>query len=168
MKGCHVLSLGWLCKSILFENTAYSREPNSVFNIPLDITNSQYYLVIVQYIAKINVNYLRTFIHELRSEQDRLSKKKFQFQLAPTAVSEALTGFGHNSVSPFGLKTPIPVIVCRRCAELSPPFLMLGGGEVHVKLSLPVADLIRGCGAVVGDISDLRIEGDQQLMDETY
>ena len=97
----------------------------------------------------------------------RLSKKKFQFQLAPTAVSEALTGFGHNSVSPFGLKTPIPVIVCRRCAELSPPFLMLGGGEVYVKLSLPVADLIRGCCAVVGDISDLRVEGDQQFTDET-
>ena len=44
---------------------------------------------------------------------------------------------------------------------------MLGGGEVHVKLSLPVADLIRGCGAAVGDISDLRFEGDQHFTDET-
>ena len=86
--------------------------------------------------------------------------------MAPTAVSEALTGFGHNSVSPFGMKTKIPVIICRRCAELFPPFVMLGGGEVHVKLAVPVDELIRGCGAVVGDISELRCESDQQSPDE--
>ena len=47
-------SVPQLCKSILFENTAYSREPNYIFNTPFDVTNSQYYLVIVQYIGKIS------------------------------------------------------------------------------------------------------------------
>ena len=106
----------------------------------------------------MNVNYLRTFVHELRIESERLAKKKFQFQLAPSAISEQLTGFSHNSVSPFGLRSPIPVIVCSRCLSVTAPskVIFLGGGDVHVKLALPVNDLIRGCNAMVGDISDLR------------
>ena len=59
-------SIPQLCKSILFENTAYYSEPakesRSVSNGQFDVTNSQYYLVIVQYIGEfvnfINVNFL--------------------------------------------------------------------------------------------------------------
>jgi len=47
-------SIPQLCKSILFENTAYYSEPaKSVSNGQFDVTNSQYYLVIVQYIGEI-------------------------------------------------------------------------------------------------------------------
>lgn len=141
-----------LCKSIVFVNTAHCADSN-----PEDITNSLYYLVIVQYIAKVNTNYLRTLVHELRDKSQRLSKKKFHFQLAPNEVSEQLTGFGHNAICPFGLSTPIPIILCRRCTQVvSPALLVLGGGEVDMKLIIPLSDILRTERLVVGDVSDLR------------
>ena len=95
-------------------------------------------------------------MHELREKSQRLSKKKFNFQLAPNEVSEQLTGFGHNAICPFGLSTPIPIILCRRCTQMSPALLVLGGGEVDMKLLIPLSDILRVERLVVGDVSDLR------------
>jgi len=102
------------------------------------------------------VNSLRTLVHELRKPEDRLSKKKFHFQLADDQASFELSGFGHNAISPIGLKRDIPIIVCNRILGLNPPVIFLGGGEVDVKLALPVSDLVRGTAAIVGDITEER------------
>lgn len=106
--------------------------------------------------AKINVMSLRTLIHELRKPEDRLSKKKFHFQLANDEDSFTLSGFGHNAISPIGLMQAIPVVICRRCLGIKNGIIYLGGGKVDVKLALPVADLIRGTNAIVGDITEER------------
>lgn len=45
---------------------------------------------------------LKNFIHELRIPNDRLSKKKFHFQLAPDEVSLQLSGYIHNAITPIG------------------------------------------------------------------
>ena len=73
--------------------------------------------------------------------------------LAPEKVNDEMTGFLHNAVCPFGLATPIPILVCASCLQLSPPFLWMGGGEVDVKLGLPVSDFVRATGALVADVS---------------
>lgn len=65
-----------LCKTIIFENVACEHNDCS------DPTDSKYYLVIIQYIAKINTQVLRNFVHTLKPPEVRLSKKKFNFQLA--------------------------------------------------------------------------------------
>ena len=99
---------------------------------------------------------LRTLVHELRSPEDRISKKKFHFQLASDEDSFELSGFGHNAISPIGLKVPIPIVICKRILELSPPIIYLGGGKVDVKLAIPVNELIAATHALVGELTEER------------
>lgn len=99
---------------------------------------------------------LRTLVHELRKPEDRLSKKKFHFQLADDEVGFKLTGFGHNAISPVGMTENIPVIICNRCLAVKNGIIFLGGGEVDVKLALPVADLIACTNAITGNITEER------------
>jgi hypothetical protein len=69
-----------------------------------DHTNSQYYLVVVQYVESINTNKLSSELPGLRPPgSGRLEPKYFSdMRLAPEEVLEKLTGYGHNGVSPFG------------------------------------------------------------------
>ena len=99
---------------------------------------------------------LRTLVHELRRPEDRLSKKKFHFQLANDIDSFELSGFGHNAISPIGLKVNIPIIICKRCVSMNPPIIFLGGGDVDVKVALPISDLLSGTDAIVGEITEER------------
>jgi prolyl-tRNA editing enzyme YbaK/EbsC (Cys-tRNA(Pro) deacylase) len=151
LPGC--TSTAQLCKSILFENSFF--EDNPAYSAISFNGNSKYYLVVVQYLTKINLNSFTTVIHELTPKENRLAKKKFHFRLAPDEISFKLSGFRHNALSPFGMLTPnIPVIICSRCLENT--IIYLGGGEVDEKLSLPVSDFIASTGAIVADISDPR------------
>ena len=98
-------STSQLCKTIVFENLACTRDDCA------EATNSRFYCVIVQYEARFDAEKLRTFIHSLNAETTKLPKKKFNFQLASAEVSDRLTGFTHNAVTPFGMLHPIPVCV---------------------------------------------------------
>ncbi|POM80208.1 Hypothetical protein PHPALM_1986 [Phytophthora palmivora] len=152
--GCEVPHL---CKSIIVENVACI---NSGLDDPL---NSRYYCVVLQYNSKLDAEQLRRFVRDNIPEADRPAKKKFNFQHAPGEVSEELTGFGHNGVSTFGMKTPIPVIVAGAIAELKPPFLWLGGGAESVKLRISVQDLVKALGARVADgITTVRSDLDSE------
>ncbi|KAI9908985.1 hypothetical protein PsorP6_014729 [Peronosclerospora sorghi] len=140
--GCEIPHL---CKSIIVENVA------CVNNGVEDPLNSRYYCVVLQYISKLDAEQLRRFVRDNIPEADRLPKKKFNFQHAPGEVSEELTGFRHNAVSPFGMKTAIPVIVAGDVAALNPPFLWLGGGAETVKLRISVQDLVTALGARIAN-----------------
>jgi len=94
-----------------------------------------------------------------------------RFQVADAEESDGISGFPHNAVTPLGMATQLPVVVSRAIAELPAAgcsYVWLGGGEVHVKLRLPVPQLLRGgvlapaghCPAVIG-CTDLREEGDE-------
>ena len=80
----------------------------------------------------------------------------FPLHSAPEKVNDEMTGFLHNAVCPFGIATPIPILICASCLQLSPPFIWMGGGEVDVKLGIPVKDFIRATGSLVADISQPR------------
>ncbi|CAI5743484.1 unnamed protein product [Peronospora destructor] len=151
--GCEV---SHLCKSIIMENVAYF--DNGVE----DPLNSRYYCVVLQYNSKLDAEQLRRFVRNNIPETDRPSKKKFNFQHAPSEMSEKLTGFGHNGVSTFGMKTPIPVIVAGSIAALKSAFLWLGGGATNVKLRISVQDMVKALGARVADgITTLRTDLDK-------
>ena len=47
-------------------------------------------------------------------------------RLCPEDVSDALSGFGHNGVSPVGLATPLPIVLSHRIARLEPDFFFCG------------------------------------------
>lgn len=154
--GCHPRHL---CKTIVFENVSCEHSSCA------DITDSRYYCVIVQYCARIQAEKLRDFIYRLRPEEKRIPKNKFILRLADESASQALTGFVHNAISPLGMLTPIPVIICTGAASVRPSFLWLGGGAVDVKLCVPVSDLIRCSGALVADVSEEREAGNMTNMD---
>ena len=62
----------------------------------------------------------------------------------------------HNAVSPFGMITKIPFIICERIVSVTSPIEFRGGGYVDVKLEIPLDEFIRTTNATVTDISDLR------------
>lgn len=75
-------------------------------------------------------------------------------------MSNRLTGFYHNGVSPYGLLTDIPVVLCNECLNISPSYIYMGGGKVDVKLGVSVKDFIRSTNAIVGKVSIQRIKSD--------
>jgi len=58
-------------------------------------------------------------------------------------ISNELTGFEHNAVSPVGIRTRLPIILSHRIAQLRPDLFWLGAGEVDLKVGLSAADFIR-------------------------
>jgi prolyl-tRNA editing enzyme YbaK/EbsC (Cys-tRNA(Pro) deacylase) len=76
-----------------------------------------------------------------------------------------IAGFVRNAISPFGMYTMIPVVVSASAASLRPSYLWLGGGEVDVKLRVPVQQLLSHLHAAVIDCTTSRVppsmEGDE-------
>ena len=152
-----------LCKTIVFENVAYK----AAHNLPglqcptewADRSNSRYYCVVVQYGAKIDTDLVAKAVVNLRQPGPagaRLSLSHFNFQLAPEAVSARLTGFTHNGVAPFGLACALPVVVCQRCLDVSPPRVWMGGGHPDLKLCVGATDLARSLDAITEYVSHSR------------
>jgi prolyl-tRNA editing enzyme YbaK/EbsC (Cys-tRNA(Pro) deacylase) len=139
-----------LCKTILVQNCA------CIHNEYSDILDSKYYCIIIQYSHKLNAEKLKEFVHNLKAKEFRVPKKRFNFQLAPEDISAELTGFSHNAVSPFGLSKVIPIILCAACTAMSPPYMWMGGGEVDLKLGMPLSDFLRATNALIADISEPR------------
>lgn len=78
-------------------------------------------------------------------------------RLAPEDVSEKLTGYGHNGVSPFGmLDASIPVIVCKSVLNVRPKFVWMGGGHKDLKLGMAVSEFVNALNAIVLDVSEPR------------
>lgn len=146
-------STAQLCKTIVVENKNFYEDENKH---ELDPTNSRYYCIVIQYEHKLDGEKLKDFVMSLKPKSNRLPRKKFHFHLAPEKVNDGMTGFCHNAVCPFGLITPIPIIICKSCMLVSPSFLWMGGGEVDIKLGLPTHDFVRGTQAAIADISELR------------
>lgn len=154
-----------LCKACLFENKNYlPNNNNNNNNSPTatpDPTNSQYYLVVVQYVESINMKKLSSELRGLRPVgPTRFDPNYFSdLRLAPEDISEQLTGYGHNGVSPFGLlDTTIPIIVCQSIIEnVKPKFIWMGGGHKDWKLGMAVSEFVNALGAIVLDVSDPRV-----------
>ena len=129
---CLQCSIPQLTKSIIFENTSWIKYDDESNNN--DKTNAQYYLVVVQYQAKLDTDLLVDLIHTLRPPASRLPRKRFHFRLAPEHISDTLSGFQHNGVSPFGMHHDIPIVICSHCLEVQPSYLFMGGGKVDMKV----------------------------------
>jgi prolyl-tRNA editing enzyme YbaK/EbsC (Cys-tRNA(Pro) deacylase) len=140
-----------LTKSVLFENIKSDATDCS------DRTNSRYYLVVVQYEAEINGKKLASEIRALRPVgKGRLPPNKFEFRLASSQDNDSLTGYRHNSVTPFGLLEDVPVLMASAIRDVKPAFIFMGGGHVDLKLGMAVEEFVQGTNAIVADVSDPR------------
>lgn len=133
-------SIHHLCKSIVMENTRVEIDEDGA---------EKYYLVIVQYSAKLNSEKLKNIVHA--SSNGSLPKNKINMRLCPEEISNELTGFGHNAVSPIGIKHKLPIIMSDAIARLQPDFFWLGAGEVDLKVGMSADDFIRAYEPCVVD-----------------
>jgi len=46
-----------------------------------------------------------------------------------------MTGYEYGSVTPFCLKTQLPIVLSKRINDLNPRFFYMGGGEIDLKIS---------------------------------
>lgn len=125
-------SVGNLCKSMVMENTRDDRGFPGGLPSDSDPWQTKYVMVIVQYVAKLNGDKIRDFVYDKRD--GNTPRKKIKFRMAPEEVSDAITGYAHNAVSPIATKEKIPVLISHRILELQPDFFWLGAGEVDLKV----------------------------------
>ena len=134
-------SVHHLCKSIVMENTRVeSSEDPSI---------RKYWLILVQYTAKLHSDKLRNFVQ--KAHDGKLSKKQINMRLCPEDVSNELTGFEHNGVSPIAIKTRLPIIMSHKIAELQPDVFWLGAGEVDLKVGTSAAEFVKAYEPYVVD-----------------
>ena len=139
-----------LCKALLFKN-------RSVESSNFDRNNAQFYLVVVQYAAEINTKKLELEVRTLLPLEDRLEPSKYSFRLASEEDNDRLTGYAHNSVTPFGMAAhnQVPIIVASTIVS-DLKFMFMGGGHVDLKLGCAVNEFCSVTNAFILDISDSR------------
>lgn len=92
-----------------------------------------------------------SFVRSLKN--NALSKKKYNFRVADSKISDRLSGFEHNAVTPIGFRdSSVPVIMDEKITKLE--YVWLGGGEVDVKWAVSTKDFIRVFKPFVGPISN--------------
>ena len=68
----------------------------------------------------------------------KLGVKFFKLRLAKEQQAIDMTGYEFNGITPFMMKTDIPVILSKRITELEPAYLWFGGGRADLKLGISV------------------------------
>jgi prolyl-tRNA editing enzyme YbaK/EbsC (Cys-tRNA(Pro) deacylase) len=130
----------YLCKSIIMENTRFEA-PTPL--TPVVDGRIKYVLVIVQYTHKLHRERLIDAVRALEGDKAQgVPKSKYNLRLVEGTVSDALSGFEHNAVSPLGLRTPMPILIHAEILQLPRQHFWLGGGEVDVKLRFDTAAFV--------------------------
>ncbi|GKY98776.1 hypothetical protein MPSEU_000833800 [Mayamaea pseudoterrestris] len=145
-------SIHYLCKSLLMENKKHSSMNNDKESVS-DVTNPKFFLVVIQYAATLDVSKTINVLRSLRPVGSRLDAGQFDLRIASSEDNDAVTGYSHNSVTPFGLlQQDVPILLTDAVVPLK--YFWMGGGAVHVKLRVTVADFCRSLPhVIVGDIS---------------
>ena len=70
-----------------------------------------------QYTARLHAEKLKRALHKQQKEYGgALPIKQFNMRLVPEEVSDRLTGFRHNAVTPIGSASPdMPIVMSTRC-----------------------------------------------------
>jgi prolyl-tRNA editing enzyme YbaK/EbsC (Cys-tRNA(Pro) deacylase) len=152
----------YLCKSLLLENKKCT-SPND--------ENPRYVLVILQYAATLDEAKLTNVIRRRVPLERRLDPNQYDWRVASSEDNDRLTGYQHNSVTPFGLQDPhseVTIVLTETVIPLG--FFWMGGGHVHLKLGVATSDFITAFTnygptnnkktIVIGDISNPRVGGD--------
>ena len=129
-----------LCKSLVLVNSAMPADAP----VTADPSTSRFVVVLLQYVSRLDTDQLAK---SLRAHAPASHSGGFRLAVADEDASCAMTGYGHNAVTPFGSDTRLPVVVSEAIAGMagSRPgaAVWLGGGHVDVKLRLPVDQLLR-------------------------
>jgi len=136
-----------LCKSLLLENKKVSPSTND----DKDNTNPRFVLIVLQYESELDVKKLITSIRRLRPVTNRLEESQFDFRIADPEDNDRITGYAFNSVTPFGLKESVPIVLSSAIVPHS--YFWMGGGHVHLKLGMSVSDFLMLPGVMTMECS---------------
>eukprot|EP00439_Symbiodinium_sp_Y106_P045247 s1620_g5.t1 len=133
-----------LCKSVVMENTKLEGDTDG---------RVRSVLVVVQYVAKLHKEKLIKVVQAMEAERGlpALGKKQYNMRLLEGAACQAITGCGHNAVTP--LKQDLPMILSDAITKLPSGQFWLGGGHVDLKLRLQVEEAIRVMKMTVADVT---------------
>jgi prolyl-tRNA editing enzyme YbaK/EbsC (Cys-tRNA(Pro) deacylase) len=176
-------SIHCLCKSLLLENRKYSagikadkeRMHKQTPGPGNDHTYPQFVMVVLQYTSTLDPDKLTRVIRSLRPNvMSRLEAGHFDWRVAESADNDRITGYTHNSVTPFGMlvdrgsssKENVRLVLAQAAANAS-SFLYMGGGHVNLKLGLATSEFVachfQHCQSViVGDVTNPRSGGDSE------
>eukprot|EP00798_Chlamydomonas_sp_ICE-L_P022640 gene22640-29788_t len=141
-------SIHHLCKSMIMHNAKVDKHPG--FAEP---SSSKYVLVVVQYSARLDTKKLRALWNKLGGCKKGLNQ--YDFRLAPSEVSDSMSGFLHNAVTPVGIACPgIPIVLSHQIASLAPSVFWMGGGEVDLKLGLKASEFVEKYNAIVANVTE--------------
>lgn len=159
-----------LCKSLLLENKKYDVQnnlPRDTDKNVVDPTNPQFLMVIIQYEATLEVKKLITSIRKLRpvGTGRRLEESHFDLRVASSEDNDRITGYKHNSVTPFGLKdSTLPIILSE--AIIPHGYFWMGGGHIHLKLGMSVNDFMKVPNVQVMELSVPRTSADDDVIED--
>jgi prolyl-tRNA editing enzyme YbaK/EbsC (Cys-tRNA(Pro) deacylase) len=74
--------------------------------------------------------------------KNAVGKKQYSIRMVSQEVSDALSGFPHNAVTPIGMAKPVLVLLSDKIKTLPEGKMWLGGGEVDLKVRLDVAEFV--------------------------
>lgn len=116
-------STSHLCKSLLLEN---KKVTDDTFHFDF---HPRFVMVVLQYDAELSTDLLTRSIRRLRPVPERLdpSSSNFDWRVADPEDNDRITGYKFNSVTPFGLKKEVPIILCSSVADLE--YFWMGGGQ---------------------------------------
>ncbi len=77
----------------------------------------------------------------MRPVTNRLDESQFDFRVADPSDNDRITGYSFNSVTPFGLKAQVPIVLSSTIVPYS--YFWMGGGHVHLKLGMSVSDFLQ-------------------------
>jgi prolyl-tRNA editing enzyme YbaK/EbsC (Cys-tRNA(Pro) deacylase) len=140
------LNVEYLCKSLLLENRKVVQESPD---------NPRFVLVILQYAAALDTQKLCNVIRRLLPVSKRLDVSKYDFRIAAVEDNDRITGYQHNSVTPFGLREPVRIVMTENVVQLG--FFWMGGGHVHLKLGMATSEFCKALDTILGDISNPRL-----------
>lgn len=136
-----------LCKSLLLENKKVTTEA-------ADETNPKFLLVVIQYETTLDVKKLTTSVRKLRPVTDRLGESNYDFQVASAEDNDRITGYKFNSVTPFGLKEKVMIVLSSEILPYS--YFWMGGGHIHLKLGMSVSEFQKLGNVKVMELSEPR------------
>jgi prolyl-tRNA editing enzyme YbaK/EbsC (Cys-tRNA(Pro) deacylase) len=87
-----------------------------------------------------------------------VGKGSFNLRLAPEAVSDGLSGYTHNAVTPIGMATRLPIVLSHRIAGLSPDLFWLGAGETDLKVGLRAPEFVAAYADAPVFVADVTFE----------
>ena len=113
----------------------------------------------MQYCATLNSDKMMKAVRDFQHAHvptKKAPRAAFNFRVCEEQLSDQMSGYGHNGVTPVFFVTPMPIFLSEAVVDLGHGWLWLGGGDTDIKLRVAVEELKAKAEApfIIADISN--------------